>query len=97
MAVFETLFIMAGILIGLVSRGGMYLFLLPLAVVAFVLAMMNRPSPTGSSTKKNRKLDFVGSIPCRGNCLPAYFFPKRFQRTVRCPQKGTDSCIAGSK
>ena len=30
----------------------MYLFLLPLAVVAFALAIMNRPSPTGSRTKK---------------------------------------------
>jgi len=37
---------------GLVSQGGMYLFLLPLAVVAFALAIMNRPSPTGSRTKK---------------------------------------------
>lgn len=37
---------------GLVSRGGMYLFLLPLAVVAFALAIMNRPSPTGSRAKK---------------------------------------------
>lgn len=52
MAVFETLFIMAGILVGLVSQGGMYLFLLPLAVVAFVLAIMNRPSQTGSRVKK---------------------------------------------
>lgn len=52
MAVFETLFILAGLLMGLTSRGGMYLFLLPLAVVAFVLAMMNRPSPTGSRAKK---------------------------------------------
>lgn len=52
MAVFETLFIMAGILVGLVSQGGMYLFLLPLAVVAFVLAIMNRPSQTGSRAKK---------------------------------------------
>ena len=52
MAIFETLFILAGLLMGLVSRGGMYLFLLPLAVVAFVLAMMNRPSPTGSRAKK---------------------------------------------
>lgn len=52
MAVFETLFILTGLLMGLVSRGGMYLFLLPLAVVAFVLAMMNRPSPTGSRAKK---------------------------------------------
>jgi len=38
--------------VGLVSQGGMYLFLLPLAVVALVLAMMNRPSPTGSRAKK---------------------------------------------
>ena len=52
MAVFETLFILAGLLLGLMSQGGMYLFLLPLAVVAFVLAMMNRPSPTGSRAKK---------------------------------------------
>ena len=52
MAIFETLFIMAGILVGLVSQGGMYLFLLPLAVVAFVLAIMNRPSQTGSRAKK---------------------------------------------
>lgn len=52
MALFETLFFLAGLLLGLMSRGGMYLFLLPLAVVAFALAMMNRPSPTGSRTKK---------------------------------------------
>lgn len=52
MAVFETLFILTGLLVGLTSRGGMYLFLLPLAVVAFVLAIMNRPSPTGSKAKK---------------------------------------------
>ena len=52
MAVFETLFILTGLLMGLVSQGGMYLFLLPLAVVAFVLAIMNRPSPTSSKTKK---------------------------------------------
>lgn len=52
MSVFETLFILTGLLLGLVSQGGMYLFLLPLAVVALVLAMMNRPSPTGSRAKK---------------------------------------------
>lgn len=52
MAIFETLFILTGLLMGLVSRGGMYLFLLPLAVVAFVLAIMNRPSQTGSRAKK---------------------------------------------
>lgn len=52
MAIFETLFILAGLLVGLTSRGGMYLFLLPLAVVALVLAIMNRPNPTGSRAKK---------------------------------------------
>ena len=52
MAIFETLFILAGLLMGLVSQGGMYLLLFPLAVVAFVLAIMNRPSPTGSRAKK---------------------------------------------
>ena len=52
MSVFETLFILACFFVGLVSQGGMYLFLLPLAVVALVLAMMNRPSPTDSRTKK---------------------------------------------
>ena len=52
MAVFETLFILTGLFVGLVSRGGMYLFLLPLAIVALVLAIMNRPSPTGSKAKK---------------------------------------------
>lgn len=57
MAVFETLFILVGLLVGFASRGGMYLFLLPLAVVAFVLAIMNRPSPTVSKARK-----IVGSI-----------------------------------
>ena len=52
MAVFETLFVLTGILVGLVSRGGMFLLLFPLAVVAFVLAIMNRPKPTGSKAKK---------------------------------------------
>ena len=52
MAVFETLFILTGLFVGLVSRGGVYLLLLPLAVVALVLAIMNRPSPTGSKAKK---------------------------------------------
>ena len=52
MAIFETLFILTGLLVGLTSRGGMYLFLLPLAIVAFALAIMNRPSPTGSKAKK---------------------------------------------
>lgn len=52
MALFETLFILTGLLMGLVSRGGMSLFLLPLAVVALVLGIMNRPRTTGSRAKK---------------------------------------------
>ena len=52
MALFEILFILAGFFVGLVSRGGMFLFLLPLAVAAFVLAIMNRPRTTGSRAKK---------------------------------------------
>ena len=52
MAIFETLFILVGLLVGFASRGGMYLFLFPLAVVALVLAIMNRPSSTGSRAKK---------------------------------------------
>ena len=52
MAVFETLFVLTGLFVGLTSRGGVYLLLLPLAVVALVLAIMNRPSPTGSKAKK---------------------------------------------
>ena len=52
MAVFETLFILTGLFVGLTSRGGVYLLLLPLAVVALVPAIMNRPSPTGSKAKK---------------------------------------------
>ena len=52
MAVFETLFVLTGLFVGLTLRGGVYLLLLPLAVVALVLAIMNRPSPTGSKAKK---------------------------------------------
>ena len=52
MAVFETLFILTGLFVGFASRGGVYLLLLPLAIVALVLAIMNRPSPTGSKAKK---------------------------------------------
>lgn len=52
MALFETLFILTGLLMGLVSRGGMSLLLLPLAVVALVLGIMNRPRTTGSRAKK---------------------------------------------
>ena len=44
MSVSEILFVVAGALLGLAFQGGMFLFLIPFAVVAFSLAVMNRPS-----------------------------------------------------
>ena len=50
MSVSEILFVVAGALLGLAFQGGMFLFLIPFAVVAFSLAIMNRPShPSGTS------------------------------------------------
>ena len=50
MSVSEILFVVAGALLGLAFQGGMFLFLIPFAVVAFWLAIMNRPSlPSGTS------------------------------------------------
>lgn len=87
MAVFETLFILTGLLVGLTSRGGMYLFLLPLAVVAFVLAIMNRPSPTGSRAKK-----IVSSILSLAYLVaviacPFIFFQSGSKERTEVPQK----------
>lgn len=89
MAVFETLFILTGLLVGLTSRGGMYLFLLPLAVVALVLAMMNRPNPTGSKAKKivSSILSvayLVAIIAC-----PLIFFQSGSKERPEVPQKDT--------
>ena len=47
MSVSEILFIVAGLLLGLSFLNGMFLFLIPFAVVAFVLAWMNRPRLAG--------------------------------------------------
>ncbi|MBQ5464092.1 MAG: diguanylate cyclase, partial [Fibrobacter sp.] len=44
MSVSEILFVVAGALLGLAFQGGMFLFLIPFAVVAFSLAFMNRPN-----------------------------------------------------
>ena len=49
MSVSEILFVVAGALLGLAFQGGMFLFLIPFAVVAFSLAVMNRPSSTNTS------------------------------------------------
>ena len=47
MSVSEILFVVAGLLVGLSFLNGMFLFLIPFAVVAFVLAWMNRPRLAG--------------------------------------------------
>jgi hypothetical protein len=49
MAVAEILFVVAGLLLGLAFQGGMLLFLIPFAVVSFVLACLNRPRLAGPS------------------------------------------------
>ena len=51
MSVAEILFVVAGLLIGLAFQGGMLLFLIPFAVVAFVLACMNRPRLAGPNSQ----------------------------------------------
>ena len=50
MSVSEILFVVAGALLGLAFQGGMFLFLIPFAVVAFSLAFMNRPNIPGGNT-----------------------------------------------
>ena len=89
MAVFETLFILTGLLMGLVSQGGMYLFLLPLAVVAFVLAMMNRPSPTGSRTKKIVSLILSVAYLIAVVVCSLTFFQSGFKERSDAPKKET--------
>ena len=49
MSVSEILFVVAGALLGLAFQGGMFLFLIPFAVVAFSLAVMNRPNSPNTS------------------------------------------------
>lgn len=51
MSVAEILFIVAGLLLGLAFHGGMLLFLIPFAIVAFVLAWLNRPRLAGPGSQ----------------------------------------------
>ncbi|SOE75397.1 hypothetical protein SAMN05720781_1583 [Fibrobacter sp. UWT3] len=87
MAVFETLFILTGLLVGLTSRGGMYLFLLPLAVVAFVLAIMNRPNPTGSRAKKIVSSILSAAYLVAVIACPLAFFQSGSQKSDDAPKK----------
>ena len=52
MSVAEILFVVAGLLLGLAFQGGMFLFLIPFAIVAFVLACMNRPRLAGPNSQQ---------------------------------------------
>lgn len=89
MAVFETLFILTGLFVGLTSRGGMYLLLLPLAVVAFVLAMMNKPSPTGSRAKKIVSSILSAAYLAAVIACPLIFFQSGSKESEDAPQKET--------
>lgn len=64
MSVAEILFIVAGLLLGLAFRGGPFLFLIPFAIVAFVLAWLNRPrlaGPSGQNTTGTIPVITIGS------------------------------------
>ncbi|MCQ2102437.1 MAG: sensor domain-containing diguanylate cyclase [Fibrobacter sp.] len=51
MSVAEIMFVVAGLLLGLAFRGGTFLFLIPFAIVAFVLAWLNRPRLAGPGSQ----------------------------------------------
>jgi len=53
MTVSEVLFVVAGLFLGLAFKGGMLLFLIPFAVVAFVLAFLNRPRLAGPNSARS--------------------------------------------
>lgn len=64
MSVSEILFVVAGLLLGLAFRGGTFLFLIPFAIVAFVLAWLNRPrlaGPGGQNPTSNIPIITIGS------------------------------------
>ncbi|WP_298768345.1 diguanylate cyclase [uncultured Fibrobacter sp.] len=75
MSVAEILFVVAGFLLGLAFQGGMLLFLIPFAVVAFVLAFMNRPRLAGpNSTPATANLPVI-SLPGRSTAATPVVAP----------------------
>ncbi len=52
MTVSELLFVVSGLLLGLAFQGGMLLFLIPFAIVAFVLGWLNRPRLAGPNSQQ---------------------------------------------
>ena len=79
MSVSEILFVVAGALLGLAFQGGMFLFLIPFAVVDFSLAFMNRPSlPANTSVlpviKSNkRSTALTPFFACEPDLVPCKF------------------------
>jgi diguanylate cyclase (GGDEF)-like protein len=67
LSVAEILFAVSGLLLGLAFLGGMFLFLIPFAVVAFVLACLNRPRLAGPASTATLP---VISIPGRSTTTP---------------------------
>ena len=59
MAISEVLFVVSGLFIGLAFRGGLFLFLLPFAAVALVLAWMNRPRLAGPNSQSTASLPTI--------------------------------------
>ncbi|MCQ2109332.1 MAG: sensor domain-containing diguanylate cyclase [Fibrobacter sp.] len=53
MTVSELLFVVSGLLLGLAFQGGMLLFLIPFAIVAFVLGWLNRPRLAGPNSQQS--------------------------------------------
>ena len=63
----DILFVITGLLVGLAFKGGMWLFLIPFAGVACVLAFMNRPRLPGGNTSSlpvvTRAIRATGLVP----------------------------------
>lgn len=63
----DILFVLSGLLLGLAFKGGMWLFLIPFAGVACVLAIMNRPRLPGGKTTNipvvTRAMRATGIVP----------------------------------
>lgn len=74
MSVAEILFVVAGLLLGLAFHGGMLLFLVPFAIVAFVLAWLNRPrlaGPNSQNPTSNIPIITIGSRSTNTNPIVA--------------------------
>ncbi|MCF0221572.1 MAG: GGDEF domain-containing protein [Fibrobacter sp.] len=69
MTVSEILFVIAGLFLGFAFKGGMFLFLIPFAAVAFVLAWLNRPRLAGPNSQSATSLLPIITNKARGTTL----------------------------